>query len=524
MAGKNSRKITNYPKNINNINIGMVFFVTVAIYILISVIMYLKRDHIVAYQVMEGSLSTNNSYTAIALRHEPIVTAENAGYVYYFAPEGRRVAVGNPVYTIDESGQFLDFLKSQGSEDVPLSAESMMELRSQIVDYSSSFDAKNFYTVYDFKVLLDGTVQKLSNESLLQNIESLNANSKTRQSINSCNAQNSGIIVYSVDGYENLTLETITKDKFDETKYEKHQLINNDLVKKGDPVYKLCDNEDWSIVISVENEEQAKAFEEHEYVKVKFIKNQYESMGKVASFTNADGDYFVEISFTNSMITFCRDRFLDVEIITNDNAGLKIPNSSIVEKNFFIIPSDYITIDKDEQATVLRDKYDEQGNKTSEVINLSVYGESENETEYYIDTDVLRAGDVLIKQDSTETFTVSKTHTLSGVYNINKGYADFRQIEILYQNEEYSIVKSYNRYGLSVYDYIVLDAKAAENADEKKTDKENKDGAANENSSVVSEATDNVSNATEEASAESSDASENSSEESSAESSDASEG
>ena len=41
---------------------------------------------------------------------------------------------------------------------------------------------------------------------------------------------------------------------------------------------------------------------------------------------------------------------------------------------------------------------------------------------------------------------------------INKGYADFKQIIILYQNDEYSIVKSNTNYGLNVYDYIVLDA------------------------------------------------------------------
>ena len=41
---------------------------------------------------------------------------------------------------------------------------------------------------------------------------------------------------------------------------------------------------------------------------------------------------------------------------------------------------------------------------------------------------------------------------------MNKGYADFKQINILYQNEEYSIVKSNTQYGLTVYDYIVLDA------------------------------------------------------------------
>ena len=43
-------------------------------------------------------------------------------------------------------------------------------------------------------------------------------------------------------------------------------------------------------------------------------------------------------------------------------------------------------------------------------------------------------------------------------YNINKGYADFKQINILYNNDEYSIVESNTAYGLNVYDYIVLDA------------------------------------------------------------------
>ena len=44
------------------------------------------------------------------------------------------------------------------------------------------------------------------------------------------------------------------------------------------------------------------------------------------------------------------------------------------------------------------------------------------------------------------------------MYNINKGYADFKQINILYNNDEYSIVESNTAYGLNVYDYIVLDA------------------------------------------------------------------
>lgn len=460
MASGKDRKVSRYPSNLNNINIGMVFFAVMAIYIIISVFTYIKKDHMVGYQVMNGSLSSNNIYTAVALRTEEIVTSDTAGYVNYFATEGGRVAVGNLVYTVDESGQLLEYLKSQGSEEVALSDEDLTELRTQIVNFDSSFDRTNFRPVYDFKVSLDGTVHKLSNNSILNNIKTLNENSGTLQSINYRYSGGTGIVVYSTDGYEDLTLQQMNMSLMDENAYEKTQLINNNLVKSGDPVYKLCTSEEWSVVINENDPDKVKVLEDLEYVKVRFIKNQDESWGKVSTFTNDEGDTFVQLTFTNSMLTFCRDRFLNIELITEDEKGLKIPVSSIVYKNFYLVPKSYIIKNNDGTTGVLRVKYDEQGNETSEFVDIEVY--SENETEYYVDEEVLRSGDLLILTDSNSRFTVSKSDSLIGVYNINKGYADFRQITVLYQNDEYAIVKPNTNYGLNVYDYIVLDSKTVE--------------------------------------------------------------
>jgi hypothetical protein len=106
---------------------------------------------------------------------------------------------------------------------------------------------------------------------------------------------------------------------------------------------------------------------------------------------------------------------------------------------------------------VIRQCYRDNGDISSEFVEAGAYSYDENEGMYYMDTSVLKAGDVLYKTDSQETYTVSKRATLIGVYNVNKGYADFKQINILYQNDEYSIVKANTTYGLNVYDYIVLD-------------------------------------------------------------------
>ena len=57
------------------------------------------------------------------------------------------------------------------------------------------------------------------------------------------------------------------------------------------------------------------------------------------------------------------------------------------------------------------------------------------------------------------TYTVEERASLEGVYCINKGYAVFRKIEMLDQNEEYCIIKNGTAYGLSQYDYIVRDGR-----------------------------------------------------------------
>ena len=66
------------------------------------------------------------------------------------------------------------------------------------------------------------------------------------------------------------------------------------------------------------------------------------------------------------------------------------------------------------------------------------------------------AREILDRLNSSEQFTLGEQAELIGVYYINKGYPDFRQITINYQNEEYAIVEPNSAYGLQEYDYIVL--------------------------------------------------------------------
>ena len=140
-----------------------------------------------------------------------------------------------------------------------------------------------------------------------------------------------------------------------------------------------------------------------------------------------------------------------------EEEGLKVPNSAIVQKEFYIIPVDYITKGGNNgESGVLKQVYDEDGNQIDRFIPVTIYSK-ENNT-YYIDSSELEIGDNLKLMDSNDTVQIKQKGSLVGVYNKNKGYADFKQIQILYQNEEYSIIKSNTEYGLIEYDYIVLEA------------------------------------------------------------------
>ena len=114
LSDNGSNKIVKYRKPLN-INIGMVIFAAIFVYIIICIFSYFTQKHIVPYEVKAGSLSSNNIYQVIALRNEDVVNAGQAGYINYYAREGERVAVNNLDYTLDESGRLYEFLNADNA-------------------------------------------------------------------------------------------------------------------------------------------------------------------------------------------------------------------------------------------------------------------------------------------------------------------------------------------------------------------------------------------------------------------------
>ena len=445
-GGKNSRKgkITRLDNRFD-LNIGTILFGMILIYLIILFVVYLSRDKVTPYEVVSGALSGNYRYSALALKSEQVFTAEESGAVTYFAREGVNVGSGDLICSV--GGTESD--ASGSSLSTSLSDQDRSDMKSMIATFSANSDPQNFSGVYDLKSNLESVI--------LQSSIDENAGEYVSGSYQ---AQSPGFVVYAVDGFENMKVSDLTTDLFGDRAYQKENLRLNQTVTAGDSIYKLVDSEDWQLYFPVD-EKLKTQLDGTDRLKVRFLKDNSVFTAPFGIIRGKDG-YFGKISLTNSLVRFAADRFLDIELVLSKATGLKIPVSAIVSRDFYRIPAEYVTLSqKSEKEVFLQTvSFRADGSMSQKNITANIYAKDTKTNSYLVDATVLKDGDYILMPGTTKKYEISDDarEAIQGVYNINKGYAVFREVNIVDQNEEFCIVDPDNVYGLAAHDRIALDA------------------------------------------------------------------
>ncbi len=449
-----------FPKQ-SRFNVAIVILLAVFLYLVVCVYSFFSKEQIVGYEVREGSLMENNRFEAVILREEHLEKSAATGYVNYFAAERERVGVGNLVYTLDESGTILDYVETSTLNENSLDEDSKELFRNTLDNFVKRYDNQDLGALYQLDVTLQNNTQKIANNRLLKNLDNISAlNGLVKYHY----AGQSGSVTFWYDGLEELTPAEVTAELFEKEEYVVNHLASNNLVAGGDIVYKLYNSEKWSLAFLMDDEEKAQRYLEEEVVKVRFLKNDISIWANVSLVPNIEGETVVILDLQSSSINFASDRFVEIEIEMEDEEGLKIPVSAIAQREFFLVPEEYVIYSEEEDNYYINmESYMENGTMTIKKIEVTPY--SLKDGKYYLDDVNLTLGARLQKKESTDTYAVSEKASLTGVYNINKGYADFKQITVKQQNETYAIVESDTMYGLNVYDYIVLNASAVSEND-----------------------------------------------------------
>ena len=151
-----------------NINIGVVIFVIIFIYVVFNVFMYFTETHIVPYEVEQGTMAANNIYNGLVLREENIYTSEYNGVVNYYIKEYSKVGFNDLIYSVDENGSVANKLNEAKKDAMQISNDVSEDIVDLLDNFQSSYNSKDFYKVYTLKK----EVNSLLNEAL--SLEALN--------------------------------------------------------------------------------------------------------------------------------------------------------------------------------------------------------------------------------------------------------------------------------------------------------------------------------------------------------------
>ena len=428
-------------------NIGTIVFGAVFLYMIISVSLYLTQDHVSTYQVTAGPLAKNQTYVGFAIRNEELLYSNTGGYVTYYASNNAKVKKNGIVYGIGDS--------KEEEQSVTITDSVLESLRSDMSSFSSGFDTNEYNDIYRFKYEIEGKL--LQNNGIVLPSGSTNeAQNITVGNQTIYTAPENGLILYSMDGYEDFSIDDVSENIFNSKNYHLENLKTNETVEAGASICRLITEEAWSIVIPL-TDRQVIQLADRTRIRVKFLKDNATQNADLVIHTSTDGSYYGELKFTSGVIRYSSDRFIELELVTNTTSGLKIPVSAIVNKQFYTIPTSFGTKGGDsDDIGFLVQRQSEDSDGSTEFVHLTIYEEKDDV--YYVDPNDIQAGDIIIQTDTNKRYIIGETESLEGVYCINKGYAVFRKIVIIDKNDEYCIVETDTSYGLSQFDHIVEDS------------------------------------------------------------------
>lgn len=454
MAGnRKQRKVIKMKKRQNPL--AGIMLVLFAVYILVLFVQSLQSDNISIYEVTQNKLADDDTVKGIILRDEHLVRAKASGYINYYVSEGAYVGVNTTVYSTDSSGFFNEALDKVGADNYSLSESDTKVIRNAIAEYRSEFNLSDYGKIKNFRYSLENSLLKMTTAGLLKKANKLLKNNNLA-SLNMVRAGKTGIVSFCVDGLEKTNIDKINEKTFKNMDDNWKMLRDVKKVSKGDIVYKLITNNNWSVVIPITSRQYKKLYKKNS-VTVVIKKDNNRMTPDVTTFTE-NSRYYAKLDFSRDMINYIDNRYLDIKLEFDQVAGLKVPTSAIIQKKFFVIPGDYINKSEDDNSTGVELKtYDKNGKESLTFQKVKIYYKDEKER-CYIDADLFSTGDLIaLNKDSPDkTISLSTTATLDGVYCCNQGYCNFKRVDIRYSNSEYAIVTEDALYGLQIYDHIIL--------------------------------------------------------------------
>lgn len=443
------------------VNIGLVIAFGVLILLVINIYRYATTPHLSLYEVQEGSAGKEETAIAMILRDETVYRTEHAGYLNYYYREGARVTKNANIYSVNDSSELQDIL-NLNEETSALTVNDLNRLKGSIRSFYADYSDTMFSECYTLREEFLSDYLRYRDVSVL---DVLADKQTTGQAFLTVQTPQSGVVSYFSDLYDGYTKEMLTGEEFTEEKRTVPEYRKQTGISAIDSfAYKLISKENWQLVIQVSEEGLKRIRTEGEKVIFKIsgdsvlYEQNYEEL-------HIGGTTYLLVEMERYGSDYINERFVDVTLFLSAKEGLKIPETSILEKELYQIPERFVMHGGGEEDVVgvSIERYDAESGEIRPDFQPITPLFFENGY-YYVSKDDIDSDQYInsagLATEPERAMLYSFLTRMEGVYNMNKGYAVFRRIERITDIEDYVLVRAGLAGGVSLYDHIVLDVSA----------------------------------------------------------------
>ncbi|WP_305768402.1 HlyD family efflux transporter periplasmic adaptor subunit [Candidatus Epulonipiscium viviparus] len=439
----------------------------------------------VSYQAVSvGAIRNNNLLDGLIIREEIVYASPVTGDFVPFIEEGQKIkkdaligAVSNE-YMITNFNTQLQPVDSNISYRPPTAALSKQltatDFSSAIDLYNQTHDSLLKEDVYLLRSTLDRMLQnKNTTYESAHNATEADYQSQAIQTIADMGenavqilSPTVGVVSYQIDGYENIE-KRIKYMEFNDLVYNiptKNEAKIIPDVSKGYPLLKIIPDYTFHIVTFINKATSSDYFVGAEY-KLN-IQDQDTVKGRLIEKITEDDMTRLIFELDDSLVELLGDRKIKFTIGKTEVAGLKIPLDSVVEKSVIRIPTSYIATSVDKYGKKIYGVNKLVGNKVVFAPATIQSRDAQTATIFLPELakdQSFKLYDIIV--DGNSSITLDKVETIKGVYVINQGYANFKQIEIAIANEEYAILSNSDLTELKPEDQIISNPKGIEEND-----------------------------------------------------------
>ena len=304
-----NNKIVKYKKPFQP-KVATMILLIIIVYVAAIAWNYIKKEHISIYEVNETSIADDSIISGFILRDEKVIYSEESGYVNFYHADQSKVGKNEVIYTMDDNGSISELLNDVETK-TSTTKDDIAKMREVIGDFYTNFNPSAYSDVKDFHYNVENTIFEQSRDNLYSDLKKQMSENNVKSDFSKFRAQTSGIISYSIDGFEETRLDMISTELFQNAaSVERKQLSSSEHIEKKVPVCKLVTNEDWKIVVPL-SEGLSTKLKDLTTVRVT-IKKDNVSFNTALEIQNNGGDEFAVLSTSRFMGRYLNDRFIDI--------------------------------------------------------------------------------------------------------------------------------------------------------------------------------------------------------------------